>query len=227
MLIETERLLLREYTMDDFDALFEIMSDEETMKHYPSPFDKERTRGWITWNIENYSKYGFGLWAVVLKETNEFIEAIQNAKKNLKYCSICYNITDTEPCPICANKNRDHSVICIVEDVRDVVAMEKTHEFKGVYHVLHGSISPMNGVGPDDIKIKELLSRLMSGEVKEIILATNPRVEGEATAMYISKLVKPLGIKVTRIAHGIPVGGDLEYTDEVTLSKALEGRREI
>ena len=141
------------------------------------------------------------------KETNEFIEAIQNAKKNLKYCSICYNITDTEPCPICANKNRDHSVICIVEDVRDVVAMEKTHEFKGVYHVLHGSISPMNGVGPDDIKIKELLSRLMSGEVKEIILATNPRV--------------------TRIAHGIPVGGDLEYTDEVTLSKALEGRREI
>ena len=148
------------------------------------------------------------------KETNEFIEAIQNAKKNLKYCSICYNITDTEPCPICANKNRDHSVICIVEDVRDVVAMEKTHEFKGVYHVLHGSISPMNGVGPDDIKIKELLSR-------------NPRVEGEATAMYISKLVKPLGIKVTRIAHGIPVGGDLEYTDEVTLSKALEGRREI
>ena len=120
-----------------------------------------------------------------------------------------------------------HSVICIVEDVRDVVAMEKTHEFKGVYHVLHGSISPMNGVGPDDIKIKELLSRLMSGEVKEIILATNPRVEGEATAMYISKLVKPLGIKVTRIAHGIPVGGDLEYTDEVTLSKALEGRREI
>ena len=161
------------------------------------------------------------------KETNEFIEAIQNAKKNLKYCSICYNITDTEPCSICANKNRDHSVICIVEDVRDVVAMEKTHEFKGVYHVLHGSISPMNGVGPDDIKIKELLSRLMSGEVKEIILATNPRVEGEATAMYISKLVKPLGIKVTRIAHGIPVGGDLEYTDEVTLSKALEGRREI
>ena len=115
----------------------------------------------------------------------------------------------------------------MVEDVKDVVAMERTHEFKGVYHVLHGSISPMNGVGPDDIKIKELLARLMGGEVKELILATNPRVEGEATAMYISKLVKPLGIKVTRIAHGIPVGGDLEYTDEVTLSKALEGRREL
>ena len=161
------------------------------------------------------------------EETNEFVQAIIDAKKNLKYCSQCYNISDTDPCPICANQNRDHSVICVVEDVRDVVAMERTHEFKGVYHVLHGSISPINGVGPDDIKIKELLSRLMQGEVKEIILATNPRVEGEATAMYISKLVKPLGIKATRIAHGIPVGGDLEYTDEVTLSKALEGRREL
>ena len=161
------------------------------------------------------------------EETTEFINAIENAKKNLKYCSKCYNISDTDPCAICGNSARDASTICVVEDVRDVVAMERTHEFKGVYHVLHGSISPMNGVGPDDIKIKELLSRLMDGQVKELILATNPRVEGEATAMYISKLVKPLGIKVTRIAHGIPVGGDLEYTDEVTLSKALEGRREI
>ena len=161
------------------------------------------------------------------EETKEFVQAILDAKKNLKYCSQCYNISDTDPCPICSNPNRDHSTICVVEDVRDVVAMERTHEFKGVYHVLHGSISPMNGVGPDEIKIKELLSRLMGGEVKEVILATNPRVEGEATAMYISKLVKPLGIKATRIAHGIPVGGDLEYTDEVTLSKALEGRREV
>lgn len=161
------------------------------------------------------------------EETTEFINAIENAKKNLKYCSKCYNISDTDPCTICGNPARDASTICVVEDVRDVVAMERTHEFKGVYHVLHGSISPMNGVGPDDIKIKELLSRLMDGQVKEIILATNPRVEGEATAMYISKLVKPLGIKVTRIAHGIPVGGDLEYTDEVTLSRALEGRREL
>ena len=161
------------------------------------------------------------------EETNEFITAIHDAKKNLKYCSQCFNITDTDPCPICGNQNRDHSVICVVEDVRDVVAMERTHELKGVYHVVHGSISPMNGVGPDEIKLKELLSRLMEGKVKEIILATNPRVEGEATAMYISKLVKPLGVKVTRIAHGIPVGGDLEYTDEVTLSKALEGRREL
>ena len=161
------------------------------------------------------------------EETNEFINAITNAKKNLKYCSVCFNISDTEPCNICGNPARDHSIICVVEDVRDVVAMERTHEFKGVYHVLHGSISPMNGIGPDDIKIKELLARLMEGEVKELILATNPRVEGEATAMYISKLVKPLGVKVTRIAHGIPVGGDLEYTDEVTLGKALEGRRDI
>ena len=161
------------------------------------------------------------------EETDEFISSIVNAKKNLKYCSKCFNISDTDPCSICGNVKRDQSIICVVEDVRDIIAMERTHEFKGVYHVLHGSISPMNGVGPDDIKIKELLSRLMNEEVKEVILATNPRVEGEATAMYISKLIKPLGVKVTRIAHGIPVGGDLEYTDEITLTKALEGRREL
>ena len=161
------------------------------------------------------------------EETEEFINSIINAKEKLKYCSNCYNISDTDPCPICASPKRDQSSICVVEDVRDIIAMEKTHEFKGVYHVLHGSISPMNGVGPDDIKIKELLARLMDGRVKEVILATNPRVEGEATAMYLSKLIKPLGVKVTRIAHGIPVGGDLEYTDEITLTKALEGRREI
>ena len=161
------------------------------------------------------------------EEVKEFTDSITNAKKNLHFCSKCFNISDTDPCNICSNPKRDNSVICVVEDVRDVIAMERTHEFNGLYHVLHGSISPMNGVGPDDIKIKELLARLMNGEVKEIILATNPRVEGEATAMYISKLVKPLGVKVTRIAHGIPVGGDLEYTDEVTLTKALEGRREL
>jgi len=161
------------------------------------------------------------------EQVNEFVSAIVNAKKNLKYCSKCYNISDTDPCIICSNAKRDESIICVIEDVKDVIAMERTHEFKGLYHVLHGTISPMNGVGLDDIKIKELLARLMEGQVKEIILATNPRVEGEATAMYISKLVKPLGIKVTRIAHGIPVGGDLEYTDEVTLSKAIEGRREL
>jgi len=161
------------------------------------------------------------------KDTNEFIESIISAKKNLKYCTKCFNISDTDPCIICGNPKRDSSIICVVEDVKDIIAMEKTHEFKGVYHVLHGSISPMNGIGPDDIKIKELLARLMDGTVKEVILATNPRVEGEATAMYLSKLIKPLGVTVTRIAHGIPVGGDLEYTDEITLTKALEGRREL
>ena len=161
------------------------------------------------------------------EETDEFINSIINAKEKLKYCSNCYNISDTDPCPICSSPKRDNSVICVVEDVRDVIAMERTHEFKGVYHVLHGTISPMNGIGPEDIKIKELLNRIANNDIKEIIIATNPRVEGEATAIYLSKIIKPLGIKVTRIAHGIPVGGDLEYTDEVTLSKALEGRREL
>ena len=161
------------------------------------------------------------------EETEEFINSIINAKEKLKYCSNCYNISDTDPCPICSSPKRDNSVICVVEDVRDVMAMERTHEFKGVYHVLHGTISPMNGIGPEDIKIKELLNRIANNDIKEIIIATNPRVEGEATAIYLSKIIKPLGIKVTRIAHGIPVGGDLEYTDEVTLSKALEGRREL
>lgn len=161
------------------------------------------------------------------EEINNFVNAITNAKKNLKYCSKCFNISDTDPCIICSNPKRDESIICVVEDVRDIIAMERTHEFNGVYHVLHGSISPMNGVGPEDIKVKELLARLTDGKVKEIILATNPRVEGEATAMYLSKLIKPLGIKVTRIARGIPVGGDLEYTDEITLMQALEGRREL
>ncbi len=161
------------------------------------------------------------------EEIKEFTDSIINAKNNLKFCSKCFNISDTDPCNVCSNPKRDESVICVVEDVRDVLAMERTHEFNGLYHVLHGSISPMNGIGPEDIKIKELLSRLGDGKVKEIILATNPRVEGEATSIYISKLVKPLGIKVTRIARGIPIGGDLEYTDEVTLAKALEGRSEI
>ncbi len=162
------------------------------------------------------------------EDVTEFINAITNAKANLKYCSECFNISDTDPCPICSSPKRDKSIICVVEDVKDIIAMERTHEFKGVYHVLHGSISPMNGIGPDEIKIKELLNRIQNNsEIKEIIVATNPRVEGEATAMYISKILKPLGVKVTRIAHGIPVGGDLEYTDEVTLTKALEGRHEF
>ena len=161
------------------------------------------------------------------EDTDEFINSIINAKSKLKYCSNCYNISDTDPCPICSSPKRDNSIICVVEDVRDIMAMERTHEFKGVYHVLHGTLSPMNGIGPEDIKIKELLNRIGQNDIKEIIIATNPRVEGEATAIYLSKIIKPLGIKVTRIAHGIPVGGDLEYTDEATLSRALEGRREL
>lgn len=154
-------------------------------------------------------------------------KAIIDAKREIRYCSICCNITDTDPCSMCSNKNRDSSVICVVEDPRDVAAMERTREFKGKYHVLNGVISPMDGIGPDMIKIKELIVRLGNEDVKELIMATNPTIEGEATAMYIARLVKPMGIKVTRIAHGLPVGGDLEYADEVTITKALEGRREI
>lgn len=154
-------------------------------------------------------------------------KAIVDAKKDIVYCDICCNISDSNPCSMCSNKNRDSSLICVVEDPRDVMAMERSREFKGQYHVLHGVISPMDGIGPDMIRIKELINRLSNQDVKEIIMATNPTIEGEATAMYIARLLKPMGIKVTRIAHGLPVGGDLEYADEVTISKALEGRREI
>jgi recombination protein RecR len=161
------------------------------------------------------------------EEAVDFAKALVSVKRNLFYCSICCNITDTDPCRICADKTRDPSVICAVQEPKDVVAMERTKEFGGLYHVLHGAISPLDGIGPDDIRIAELVRRLSDERVQELILATNPNIEGEATAMYLSRLVKPFGIKVTRIAHGLPVGGDLEYADEVTLSKALEGRREL
>jgi recombination protein RecR len=154
-------------------------------------------------------------------------KAIVDAKREIKYCSNCYNITDKDPCSLCSNKSRDEDTICVVEDPRDVASMERVKEFKGQYHVLHGVISPMDGVGPDMIKVRELIQRLGNQEVKEIIIATNPTIEGEATAMYISRLIKPMGVKVTRIAHGLPVGGDIEYADEVTIAKALENRREI
>ncbi|RKP48069.1 recombination protein RecR [Cohnella endophytica] len=157
----------------------------------------------------------------------DFAKALVNVKRNLTYCSICCNITDTDPCRICSDKSRDVSVICVVQEPKDLVAMERTREFNGHYHVLNGAISPMDGLGPDDIRIAELVRRLGDDTVQELILATNPNIEGEATAMYLSRLVKPFGIKVTRIAHGLPVGGDLEYADEVTISKALEGRREL
>lgn len=161
------------------------------------------------------------------EDAEEMANVLIAAKEKVKFCSKCFNLTENDPCDICSNPKRDDSVICVVENVKDVIAMEKTHEYRGYYHVLHGSISPMNNITAGDIKIKELLQRLSDEKIKEVILATNPTVEGEATAMYISRLIKPLGISVTRIAHGIPVGGDLEYTDEITLIKALEGRREM
>lgn len=157
----------------------------------------------------------------------DFAKALVNVKRNLHYCSVCCNITDIDPCRVCQDKSRDASVICVVQEPKDLVAMERTKEFGGYYHVLHGAISPMEGIGPDEIYIAELLKRLGDEQVQELILATNPNIEGEATAMYLSRLVKPFGLKVTRIAHGLPVGGDLEYADEVTLTKALEGRREL
>ncbi len=154
--------------------------------------------------------------------------SIKEARENVRYCSICCNLTDEDPCPICSNLKRDHKTIMVVEDPRDMAAYERTKQYHGMYHVLHGAISPMTGIGPQEIKIKELLSRLQNDDmIEEVILATNPNVEGEATAMYISRLLKPLQIKVTRIANGVPVGGDLEYVDEITLSRALEGRREM
>ncbi|MFU0832624.1 MAG: recombination mediator RecR [Oscillospiraceae bacterium] len=163
------------------------------------------------------------------EEVQAFADAILDAHRKIHYCKICCNLTDEELCPICRNTARDHSVICVVEDPRDVIALERTHEFNAVYHVLHGVISPLNGIGPDQLCIKELLARIgdKNQKVKEVIMATNPTVEGEATAMYISRLLKPLGVKVTRLAYGIPVGGDLEYADEFTLTRALEGRSEI
>lgn len=160
-------------------------------------------------------------------DAKEFAAAIIEAHEKIKYCKVCKNLTDQDLCHVCRNSARDKSIICVVEDPRDVLALEKTGEFLGSFHVLHGVISPLNGVGPDQIYIKELLERISAGPIKEVIMATNPTVEGEATAMYISKLLKPLGVKVTRLAYGIPVGGDLEYADEVTLSRALIGRSEI
>lgn len=156
-----------------------------------------------------------------------FAKALTEAREKIHFCKVCQALTDLDTCQICDNPSRDHSTICVVEDPKDVMAFERMREYSGVYHVLHGVISPLDGITPDKLRIKELMSRLSSGEVKEIIMATNPTVEGEATASYISRLVKPMGIKVTRLAYGIPVGGDLEYADEFTLARSLEGRNEI
>lgn len=161
------------------------------------------------------------------EKANLFAQTILEARKQVRYCTVCKNFTDREICAICSDTARDHSVICVVEDPRDVFALERTGEYKGLYHVLHGTISPVHDVGPDDIYINELMKRLEAGSVREVIMATNATVEGELTAMYLSKLIKPMNIRVTRLAYGIPVGGDLEYADEVTLTRALEGRGEF
>lgn len=172
-------------------------------------------------------RMAFSVLELDVEEANAFAQAIVDAKAKIHLCPICQNLTDREICSVCADPERDRALVCVVTDPRTVMAMEKVREFRGTYHVLHGLISPMNGITPDQLKIKELLSRVGEGEIDEVIVATNPTVEGEATAMYLSRLLRPLGVKVTRLAYGVPVGADLEYADEITLFRALEGRREV
>ncbi len=172
-------------------------------------------------------RLAFHILSLPEAQANALAGAITSAKATMHYCSVCGNLTDRDPCSICSDEKRDRTTICVVENAPDVAAMERMREYRGLYHVLHGAISPVEGIGPEDINLKELLIRLQNSEVQEVILATNPTIEGEATAMYAARLIRPSGIKVTRIAHGIPVGGDLEYTDEVTLSRAMDGRQEL
>jgi len=197
--------------------------------HFPEPISKLIDSFMKLPGIGPKTAARLAFFVLNMKEETvlDFAKALVNAKRDLMYCSDCGHITDKDPCYICEDQRRDQSIICVVQDPKDVIAMEKMKEFNGLYHVLHGCISPMEGVGPEDINIPSLLKRLQDDTIQEVILATNPNIEGEATAMYISRLLKPSGIRVTRIAHGLPVGGDLEYADEVTLSKAIEGRREI
>ncbi|MCM3007116.1 recombination mediator RecR [Priestia koreensis] len=198
--------------------------------HYPEPISKLIDSFMKLPGIGPKTAVRLAFFVLTMKEDTvlDFAKALVNAKRNLTYCSTCGHITDQDPCYICQDTRRDRSVVCVVQDPKDVIAMEKMKEYQGLYHVLHGAISPMDGIGPEDINVPALLKRLQEEEgIEEVILATNPNIEGEATAMYISRLLKPTGIRVTRIAHGLPVGGDLEYADEVTLSKALEGRRDV
>ena len=176
---------------------------------------------------KNAMKMAFSVLEMTEEDAKSFADAIVEAKEKIHLCPICQNITDRDICPICADAQRDRTTVCVVSDPRVVMSMEKVREFKGLYHVLHGVISPMNGITPEKLKIKELLSRLGEGEIEEIIVATNPTVEGEATAMYLSRLLKPMGIRVTRLAYGVPMGSDLEYADEITLYRAIEGRRDF
>ena len=197
--------------------------------HYPEPISRLIDSFMKLPGIGPKTAARLAFFVLTMKEdtVSNFAKALIDAKRNLMYCSQCGHITDIDPCHICQDKQRDASMICVVQDPKDVIAMEKMRDYQGLYHVLHGAISPMDGVGPEDINVASLLTRLQDEKVQELILATNPTIEGEATAMYISRLVKPSGIRTTRIAHGLPVGGDLEYADEVTLSRALEGRREL
>jgi recombination protein RecR len=197
--------------------------------HYPEPISKLIDSFMKLPGIGPKTAGRLAFFVLSMKEDTvlDFAKALVDAKRNLRFCSVCGHITDIDPCQICQDQSRDRSMICVVQDPKDVIAMEKMRDYNGLYHVLHGAISPMDGIGPEDINVPSLLTRLQDEEVEELILATNPTIEGEATAMYISRLVKPSGITTTRIAHGLPVGGDLEYADEVTLSKALEGRREL
>lgn len=199
------------------------------MKYYAKPLGKLITELSRLPGIggKTAQRLAFHILSMGEKEARALAEAIIDAKENMRYCSVCGNLTDTEPCAICSDPSRDRSVICVVETPKDVAAMERIREYGGLYHVLHGAISPMEGIGPEDINLKQLIVRLQQEDVEELILATNPNIEGEATAMYIARLIKPSGIRVSRIAHGIPVGGDLEYADEITLLKAMEGRREL
>ena len=197
--------------------------------HYPEPISKLIDSFMKLPGIGPKTAQRLAFHTLDMKEDDvvKFAKALVDVKRELIYCSVCVHITENDPCYICEDKQRDRSVICVVEDDKDVIAMEKMREYKGLYHVLHGSISPMDGIGPEDINIPALVERLKNDEVKELILAMNPNLEGESTAMYISRLVKPIGIKVTRLAQGLSVGGDLEYADEVTLSKAIAGRTEM
>ncbi|MFW3546238.1 recombination mediator RecR [Staphylococcus caprae] len=197
--------------------------------HYPEPISKLIDSFMKLPGIGPKTAQRLAFHTLDMKEDDvvQFAKSLVDVKRELTYCSVCGHITENDSCYICEDKQRDRSVVCVVEDDKDVIAMEKMREYKGLYHVLHGSISPMDGIGPEDINIPALVERLKSDEVKELILAMNPNLEGESTAMYISRLVKPIGIKVTRLAQGLSVGGDLEYADEVTLSKAIAGRTEM
>ena len=199
------------------------------MKYYAKPLSKLISELSKLPGIGGKSaqRLAFYILSMEDKDAMAIAEAIVDAKNNMKYCSVCGNLTDEDPCSICTDPSRNQNVVCVVESPRDVSAMERMKEFHGLYHVLHGAISPMDGIGPEDINLKQLILRLQQNDIREVILATNPNIEGEATAMYTARLIKPSGIKVTRIAHGVPVGGDLEYADEITLSKAMEGRREL